>query len=537
MFLMDHFHLDGAGALAVLTLGLTASVAWRHGWPGGGACASGCGGGRVGSRHPHHHSPSCSLSWPRLAIGPGPTFARDVEHGVGALWWWLAQPLLFGMIGLNLDFARLEAGVADDALAVIASGWLPRPLLTALVVGGAGLSWRERAFVGAAWMPKASVQAALASGPLDAILARGLGPDWVAWGRACQVTATFAILVCATVGIVAVNVLSPLCLNKGPGVDALDGRGGGGGGGGTTVAEEAASVSAEAGAAAAQPPPPPPLPPSTSPFATASAAGAAFPVDETAAMEKLKARESALAQYVEEVDALARFVEGLEPSALGLGGGRAASAARVAKQVRLDALALRKRALADHWLDSAPSALDLFAMDAAMRRRFVTGGGGNGGGAGGRAGGGGRRSRPVGGGGTDAAIAAAAAALGASAAAARDAAAASGAPPPPAPPPRLPLGRSRAASGDFLGRAGSAASAGSGAAVEEGFGGGGGGGGGAGEPSTSSSSARRWSREVMRRMGLGGSGSGSGGGEGGGGDGGSGAGLPPPPLPPPASTQ
>jgi hypothetical protein len=518
MYLMEHFHLDGAGALAALTLGLTASVAWRHGWPGGGACTA-------ASRA--CCAPSSRLSWPRLAIGPGPTFARDVEHGVGALWWWLAQPLLFGMIGLNLDFGALGSGTADDALAVIFSGWLPRPLLTILVVGGAGLSWRERAFVGAAWMPKASVQAALASAPLDAILARGLGPEWVEWGRECQVTATIAILICATVGIVAVNVLSPICLNKGPGVDALGG-GGRGGGGGTTGGEEGASVSAEAGVGvAATTAPLQQLPPSASPFAAlASTPAALSSFDEAAAVEKLKAREAALAQYVEEVDALARFVEGLEPSTLGPGGGRAATAARVAKQVRLDALALRKRALADHWLDSAPSALDLFAMDAAMRRRFVrntTGGAaGNGNGrAGGRRGG---RLAP----GTDAAVAAAAAALGASAAAARGAAAAgddSSGPAPPFPPARL-VGRWRT-SGDGLGRVGSGASAGSGA-------------GAAADPSadqSTSSSARRWSREVMRRMGIGGGGSGGGsggndGGEGGGGGGGGGGdgGPPPPPA-------
>ena len=193
MYVMDHFHYDGAGALGALTLGVTSSVLWRSGRP------------RF------------------LSAGPGPAFARDVEHGVGSLWWWLAQPLLFGCIGTNLNFSKLGKASqwVRESCAVIFSGWLPRPLITALVVGGGAnaLSAKERGFVGAAWLPKASVQAALASAPLDAIVSRGLSQEWVDWGQQIQLTAILAILICGTTGIVAVNVLAPLCLEKSPGVD------------------------------------------------------------------------------------------------------------------------------------------------------------------------------------------------------------------------------------------------------------------------------------------------------------------------------
>ena len=356
MYVVDHFHYDGAGALGALTLGVTSSVLWRTGRP------------RL------------------LSAGPGPAFARDVEHGVGSLWWWLAQPLLFGCIGTNLNFAKLGKASqwVREACAVILSGWLPRPLITALVVGGGStaLSARERGFVGAAWLPKASVQAALASAPLDAIVSRGLGPEWVDWGQQIQLTAILAILICGTTGIIAVNVLAPLWLEKSPGVEVdVGGEGpegraaaaaaaaaaeGGVAGGAPSVAASAAvpspyaaaptSAAEEAAAAAASerlPPPPPPLPP---PLTSRSRA-----LEEQEAYELLRAREAAFAHYMEEADALAAFVEAADAGSAG---------ADYAKRVRLDALALRRDALRSYWTAVAPSALDLFRMDAIMRARL-----------------------------------------------------------------------------------------------------------------------------------------------------------------------
>jgi len=366
MYFMDHFHFDGAGALGALTLGVTSSVLWRSGRP------------RF------------------LSVGPGPAFARDVEHGVGSLWWWLAQPLLFGCIGTNLNFSKLGKASqwVRESCAVIFSGWLPRPLITALVVGGGGganaLSRREQGFVGAAWLPKASVQAALASAPLDAIVSRGLGQEWVDWGQQIQLTAILAILICGTTGIIAVNVLAPLWLEKSPGVDVgsvIPGGAGGGGGGGAEGAVAAGAgaglVASEAGAAVSPfaaasgvaatasvddadaeqqpplpplpplPPPPPPLPP---PLTSRSRA-----LEEQEAYELLRARESAFARYMEEADALAAFVEVADAGSAG---------ANYAKRVRLDALAFRKDVLRSYWTTAAPSALDLFRMDAIMRARL-----------------------------------------------------------------------------------------------------------------------------------------------------------------------
>jgi hypothetical protein len=48
-----------------------------------------------------------------------------------------------------------------------------------IVMAGAGLTWRERVLVAAAWTPKATVQAALGPLPLDTIRTTHVGSDWV----------------------------------------------------------------------------------------------------------------------------------------------------------------------------------------------------------------------------------------------------------------------------------------------------------------------------------------------------------------------
>ena len=58
-------------------------------------------------------------------------------------------------------------------------------------------------------------QAALAAGPMTLITAAKPGnKQWAAWGDEVYVTAVFAIIVCASLGVIAVNFLSTRCLTK-----------------------------------------------------------------------------------------------------------------------------------------------------------------------------------------------------------------------------------------------------------------------------------------------------------------------------------
>ena len=78
--------------------------------------------------------------------------------------WTVLQPLLFSLIGAEVDLAKLDLEVLGLAVAVLFIGLLVRLVISQLAVLGGDLNLRERIFVSLAWLPKATVQAAI--GPL-----------------------------------------------------------------------------------------------------------------------------------------------------------------------------------------------------------------------------------------------------------------------------------------------------------------------------------------------------------------------------------
>jgi hypothetical protein len=85
---------------------------------------------------------------------------------IGAVWWWF-QPILFSLIGTAVDVYDIEASVIGFAFAILAVGLVIRLAATCVAVGSAGLEPIERAFVALAWLPKATVQAAIGTTVLD----------------------------------------------------------------------------------------------------------------------------------------------------------------------------------------------------------------------------------------------------------------------------------------------------------------------------------------------------------------------------------
>jgi hypothetical protein len=102
-------------------------------------------------------------------------------------------------------------------------GLLLRVAATLAAVAGPRYRWRERLFLAAAWTPKATVQAVLAAVPLAAARARrpdgGGGAaaraDWERWGQACLAAGVLAVVVCGTLGTLAIHATAPLLLAPG----------------------------------------------------------------------------------------------------------------------------------------------------------------------------------------------------------------------------------------------------------------------------------------------------------------------------------
>jgi hypothetical protein len=84
-----------------------------------------------------------------------------------------------------------------------------------MAMTGAGLTVKERIFVAMAWTPKATVQAALAAAPLDAILqSQGADSPDRYYGEAILTTSVFAILICAPIGVTLIHFFAPHLLEK-----------------------------------------------------------------------------------------------------------------------------------------------------------------------------------------------------------------------------------------------------------------------------------------------------------------------------------
>ncbi|CAM9392590.1 unnamed protein product, partial [Ectocarpus fasciculatus] len=189
MFAANALHFTGGGAMAGLVTGVFASIAWQS--------------GKMGF----------------LSSGPSPHSHHEVEHSIAKLWNYVAQPILFGVIGASVNFREIDADIIPLGIAVVCIGAAVRVPIAFFVTAGKGLTSIERAFIGLSWIPKATVQAALGSVPLD-IIRESFSEDddefdkYERWGNAILVTAVMSILVTAPIGLLAISILGPRWLEK-----------------------------------------------------------------------------------------------------------------------------------------------------------------------------------------------------------------------------------------------------------------------------------------------------------------------------------
>ena len=118
--------------------------------------------------------------------------------------WLAAEVLLFVLVGASVDIRyTLKAGPA--ALAMIFAALLIRTLGVSLCVTGTNLTWRERLFCSIAYLPKATVQAAIGSVPM----AMGLS-----CGQIVLSVAVLAILITAPLGAIGMDATYQKLLEK-----------------------------------------------------------------------------------------------------------------------------------------------------------------------------------------------------------------------------------------------------------------------------------------------------------------------------------
>ena len=146
----------------------------------------------------------------------GTEYIHKIGMNINIVWDIVVRPLLFGSIGASFDLDTMQADSVLKGCAIVIIGLffrMPTAFMSSL---GAGLNANEKLFITAAWCPKATVQAALCSLPLNMIRnsVNSQSSTWLEWGSFIQSTAILAIMITAPMGLMAIQFLGPYLLSS-----------------------------------------------------------------------------------------------------------------------------------------------------------------------------------------------------------------------------------------------------------------------------------------------------------------------------------
>lgn len=142
-------------------------------------------------------------------------YLHEIGSDLNVFWELALRPLLFGSIGASFELKTIPSNIILKALAIILVGILARMLAAYAAVGGRGLTNKERQFIAVAWIPKATVQAALSTIPFSLVQERmATDESLVLYTRQIMATGILAILITAPLGLIAIQVLGPWLLSK-----------------------------------------------------------------------------------------------------------------------------------------------------------------------------------------------------------------------------------------------------------------------------------------------------------------------------------
>merc|ERR1712025_916214 len=175
-------HYDGARGLATIILAFVASIQWRkEGWG--------------------NHNPVSK------------TFKRM---------WIILEPVIFALIGTEIQVDKINLETLGYSILVLMLALVIRMIGTYTAVLGGALNVKEKIFMAFAWLPKATVQAALGPIFLDNVLRfkedkfdqLGDRQEWIGMGNDILTLAVLSILITAPLGAVSILALGPRLLDR-----------------------------------------------------------------------------------------------------------------------------------------------------------------------------------------------------------------------------------------------------------------------------------------------------------------------------------
>jgi len=135
--------------------------------------------------------------------------------------WIILEPLIFGLIGTEIQIDKIDPETLGWGILVLVTALLFRMVGTFFAVSCGNLNAKEKIFLAFAWMPKATVQAAL--GPIFLERAKLLGmTEMYQMGEQILTLAVLSILITAPLGAVTIMGLGPKLLAKKKGEEDED---------------------------------------------------------------------------------------------------------------------------------------------------------------------------------------------------------------------------------------------------------------------------------------------------------------------------
>ncbi|GIY80960.1 hypothetical protein CDAR_70941 [Caerostris darwini] len=171
-FVSKRVDMAGAGALACVSLAFVASLKWRA-----------------------HSEQFMPITWITGSI------------------WTLIEPFLFGLIGAEITIGSLKDNLGYAVLAVML-GVVFRFLSTFFALLGSKLNLKEKTFVSASWLSKATVQAAVGSQALDYMRSHPTEPFFKEYSQQVLMVSVLSILLTAPLGAAFIDFLAPYLLRK-----------------------------------------------------------------------------------------------------------------------------------------------------------------------------------------------------------------------------------------------------------------------------------------------------------------------------------
>ncbi|XP_050422124.1 sodium/hydrogen exchanger 9B2-like isoform X2 [Adelges cooleyi] len=140
------------------------------------------------------------------------SYNENVENIVNKTWDML-EPILFASIGTEINLANLKSSLLISASILLIITSLVRVLTCFFVLRDTNFNLREKFFVNIAWLPKATVQAAIGPIALD-MARRNHNVDQVNYASDVLAISVLAIIITAPVGAISMTLLGDYLLRK-----------------------------------------------------------------------------------------------------------------------------------------------------------------------------------------------------------------------------------------------------------------------------------------------------------------------------------